>query len=103
MYDEFHIGFKEDRDLDIESIKEWNESNPIDRTVPKKWWRDWGYTFMRRYIYKFMKNKTKDSFSGRMAVEAADIGARVMKDSITTPSEYKKESHRYKKMRGSLK
>jgi len=103
LYDEFHVAYKVDRDLDVESIKEWNESNPIDRTVPKKWWKDWGYTFLRRYIYSVLKQNTRGSFAGRMAVEAGDMGAIIMKDTITTPSEYKRESHRYKKLRGSLK
>ena len=78
-------------------------NNPVDKTVPKKWWRDWGYTFMRRYIYSVMKEVAGDSFAGNVAVEAADVGAMVLKNSVTTPSEYKKTSYRYKKMRGDLK
>ena len=103
LYDEFHVSYKVVRDLDVETIKEWNESNPIDRTVPKKWWKDWGYTFLRRYIYTFLKKNTRGSFAGRLAVEAGDMVAIIMKYNITTPSEYKRESHRYKKLRGSLK
>jgi len=103
MYDEFHVNYKEDKDLDIKSIKQWNKNNPVDKTVPKKWWRDWGYTFMRRYIYSVMKNIAGDSFAANIAVEAADVGAMVLKNSVTTPSEYKKTSYRYKKMRGDFK
>jgi hypothetical protein len=98
-YDTYHLLFKEDKDLDQKSIKEWNEYNPIDKTMPLKWWRDWVYTFTREIIYRILKTATRGNLGARIGLEVGDIGARIFKNTVTTPSEYKKKSDRWKKLK----